>query len=217
VNPSARLWVNEVFYSIQGEGTHAGCPCVFVRLAGCNLRCAWCDTAYALNEGRWMSLEEILAQVRTWRCAVVEVTGGEPLLQPGVQSLLSALAEEYETVLLETSGALSIADIDPRVHRIVDIKCPRSGEVARNYWPNLDLLTARDEVKFVLLDRSDYEWARDVVRRYDLPRRCPVLFAPVHAALSTAELAAWILSDRLNVRLGVQLHKLIWPQAGRGV
>jgi 7-carboxy-7-deazaguanine synthase len=212
-----RLRVTEVFHSIQGEGTRVGVPCVFVRLTGCDLRCVWCDTAYAFDEGDWMTLDEILDQVRAYRCPTVEVTGGEPLLQPAVYPLLSRLADEFPTVLLETSGTISIQNVDPRVVRIVDIKCPGSGESDRNYWPNMDLLTSRDEVKLVLADRRDYDWAKDVLARYDLTTRCPVIFGPVYNQLNPADLAAWVLADRLDVRVGLQLHKLIWPLAARGV
>lgn len=214
---SPRLRVNEIFHSIQGEGTRAGVPCVFIRLTGCHLRCVWCDTVYAFREGEWMLLEDTLERVREYRCPTVEVTGGEPLLQPAVYPLLTRLADEFPCVLLETSGALPIDAVDPRVVRIVDIKCPGSGESDRNHWPNIDSLTDRDEVKCILADRGDYDWARDVLARYDLPARCPVIFAPVHGALPPADLARWILEDRLNVRLGLPLHKLIWPTAQRGV
>jgi 7-carboxy-7-deazaguanine synthase len=213
--PSLR--VNEIFHSIQGEGTRAGVPCVFVRLTGCHLRCVWCDTEYAFDEGDWMTLDEILDQVRAYRCPTVEVTGGEPLLQPAVYPLLSRLADEFPTVLLETGGAISIENVDPRVVRIVDIKCPGSGESDRNHWPNTDLLTPRDEVKFVLADRRDYDWAKEVLARYGLLTRCPVIFGPVYNQLNPADLAAWVLADRLGVRIGLQLHKLIWPAAARGV
>lgn len=212
-----RLRVNEIFHSIQGEGTRAGMPCTFVRLTGCHLRCRWCDTAYAFEEGDWLTLDDVLARVRAFGCPTVEVTGGEPLLQPAVYHLLSRLADEFDRVLIETSGAVSIDGIDPRVVRIVDIKCPGSGEENRNHWPNLDLLTQRDEVKCVLADRVDYEWAREVVRRHDIASRCPVVFQPVHGELPPIELAGWILADRLSVRLGLQLHKYIWSPTTRGV
>lgn len=212
-----RLRVNEIFHSVQGEGTRVGVPCVFVRLTGCHLRCVWCDTAYAFHEGDWMAVDAVLAQVREYGCPTVEVTGGEPLLQPAVYPLLTGLADEFETVLLETSGAVSIAEVDPRVVRIVDVKCPASGESERNHWPNMDLLTTRDEVKFVLTDRTDYDWAREALRRYDLPARCSVIFSPVHGILPPADLAQWVLADRLAVRVGLQLHKLIWPGVTRGV
>jgi 7-carboxy-7-deazaguanine synthase len=212
-----RLRVNEIFHSIQGEGTRAGERCVFVRLTGCHLRCAWCDTEYAFTEGDWMTLDEIDAEVRGFGCSTVEVTGGEPLLQPASAALLERLAVEYDTVLLETSGAVSIEGLDPRVVRIVDVKCPGSGEAGRNHWPNMELLTPRDEVKFVLTDRKDYTWAKDVIACHGLMGRCPLIFAPVYGRLEPAELAKWILADKLDVRLGLQLHKLIWPPDTRGV
>jgi 7-carboxy-7-deazaguanine synthase len=224
-----RLRVNEIFYSVQGEGTRAGSRCVFIRLTGCHLRCTYCDTAYAFHEGQWMTLDEILERLRAFDCPTVEVTGGEPLLQPDVYPLMERLLGEFETVLLETSGAVSIAKVDPRVVRVVDFKCPSSGEAARNDWSNIDLLTRRDEVKFVVATRADYEWARELIRKHDLPSRCAVLLAPVtppadggplkpaQGALEPNELAAWLLEDRLDVRLGLQLHKIIWPARTRGV
>ncbi len=214
---SQRLRINEIFHSVQGEGTRTGVRCVFVRLTGCHLRCTFCDTEYAFYEGDWMTLDAVLDRVRQYDCPVVEITGGEPLLQPAVFPLMSRLADECETVLLETSGALSIADVDPRVVRIVDIKCPASGEARSNRWANIGLLTPRDEVKFVLANRNDYEWARDVLGRYHLAKRCPVILAPVHGALEPLDLTEWVLEDRLNVRVGVQLHKLIWSPEMRGV
>lgn len=214
---SDRLRVNEIFHSVQGEGTRIGRRCAFIRLTGCHLRCTWCDTQYAFHEGAWMTLDEILERVRAYRCPLVEVTGGEPLLQPAVQPLLTRLADEYETVLLETGGAVSIAPVDPRIVRIMDIKCPGSGEAHRNNWSNIDRLTPRDEVKFVLADRGDYDWARDILARHDLTQRCPVLLSPVHDALAPPDLARWVLEDRLDVRVGLQLHKLIWPSQTRGV
>ena len=223
-----RLRVNEIFHSIQGEGTRAGQRCAFVRLTGCHLRCTYCDTAYAFHQGQWMTLEEILARLCAFRCPTAEVTGGEPLLQPEVYPLLERLVAEFETVLLETSGTVSIARVDPRVVRIVDFKCPSSGEVARNNWDNVVLLTPRDEVKFVIGTRADYEWALAVIREHDLPARCAVLMAPVTSppgggasktvgGLEPDRLAAWLLEDRLDVRFGLQLHKIIWPAGMRGV
>ncbi len=211
------LSVSEIFHSLQGEGTRVGVPCVFVRLAGCALHCNWCDTRYAAGDGRRMSVDEVLERVAAFGCRTVEVTGGEPLLQSAVYPLMTRLLERFGTVLLETSGSVSIADVDPQVVRIVDIKCPGSGEADRNHWPNIDLLTRRDEVKFVLLDRADYDWAREVVARHGLTTRCCVIFAPVHERLAPRTLAEWLLADRLDVRLGLQLHKLIWPEAERGV
>jgi len=215
--PDDALLVNEIFYSIQGEGTRVGLPCVFIRLTGCNLRCRWCDTGYAFTGGQWMPVEHVAKQAATYGCKLVEVTGGEPLLQPAVYGLLARLADRFDGVLLETSGAVSIERVDPRVVRIVDVKCPGSGEHERNYWPNMDLLTPKDEVKFVISDRTDYDWAVGVLRRFDLPSRCAVIFTPVFGGLPPAELADWILQDRLPVRLGMQLHKLIWPGRDRGV
>jgi 7-carboxy-7-deazaguanine synthase len=221
-----RLRVNEIFHSVQGEGTRAGVPCAFVRLTGCNLRCTWCDAQYAFDEGEWMTLDEILQRVRAFDCPTVEITGGEPLLQPNVYRLMERLLDEFATVLLETSGAVSIAAVDPRVVRIVDFKCPSSGEFEKNDWGNVDLLRATDEVKFVIGTGEDYEWARAVVRKYDLPARCTVLFSPVAGSpdaattggwLEPAKLAARVLEDRLGVRLSLQLHKIIWPGAPRGV
>jgi 7-carboxy-7-deazaguanine synthase len=226
---AARLKVNEIFHSIQGEGTRAGVRCVFVRLTGCHLRCSYCDTEYGFYEGAWMTLDEIVSRVREYDCPTVEITGGEPLLQPAVYPLMQRLADELPSVLLETSGACSIAKVDPRVVRIMDLKTPGSGEQERNCWANLELLTPRDEVKFVIGSREDYEWSRDVVARYRLTARCPVLFCPVvgvadagayelyRGHLDPAALAAWILEDRLDVRFGYQIHKLIWSPTARGV
>jgi len=228
---SDELRVNEIFHSIQGEGTRAGLPCVFIRLTGCHLRCTYCDTEYAFYEGEWMSIDQILDRVRRYDCPFVEVTGGEPLLQPAAYPLMARLLDEFRTVALETSGAISIERVDPRVVRIVDLKTPSSGEADRNCWSNIELLTPNDEVKLVIGTRADYEWSRDVVRRYDLPRRCPVLFSPVvgvpevererfqlyQGGLEPRLLAEWILADRLDVRLGLQLHKLIWSPTARGV
>lgn len=225
-----RLRINEIFHSIQGEGLRAGQRCVFIRLTGCHLRCTYCDTEYAFYAGDWLTLGAILDRVRVHGCPLVEVTGGEPLLQPAVYPLMSRLADEFETVLLETSGAVSIARVDPRVVRIVDLKTPSSGEADRNDWSNIGLLTPRDEVKFVIGERGDYDWAREIIQRHGLPGRCSVLMQPVHNAesaraglqlargnLPAVELATWILEDQLSVRLSLQLHKLIWSPAARGV
>jgi 7-carboxy-7-deazaguanine synthase len=212
-----RLLVNEIFYSIQGESTFAGLPCVLVRLTGCQMRCHWCDTPYSFYQGRWMTLQEVLDAVEGHACPLVEVTGGEPLLQPGVHALMQRLCDAGYQVLLETGGGLDIAPVDPRVHRIVDVKCPDSGEVERNHWPNLERLRPGDQLKFVLASRSDYEWARHLVRERGLGAICPVLFSPVHGELALEPLASWVLEDRLAVRVQVQLHKLIWGPATRGV
>lgn len=212
------LTVNEIFHSIQGESTHTGRPCVFVRLTACDLRCSWCDTPYAFHEGRKMSVEQVLTDVDAYGCPVVEITGGEPLLQQDVYPLMTQLVERGHTVLLETGGHRSIANVPPGVIRIMDVKCPASGESEKNCWSNLDLLTAADEVKFVIQDRGDYEFARDVIARHGLLGRCAaVLLSPVHGVLPGKDLAAWILADRLPVRLQLQAHKYIWSPDTRGV
>jgi 7-carboxy-7-deazaguanine synthase len=212
------LTINEIFHSIQGESTHTGTPCVFVRLAACDLRCSWCDTPYAFDEGRKMTIEDVVQQVRSYQCPVVEVTGGEPLLQRDVYPLMERLIETGHTVMLETGGHVSIEQVPAPVIRVVDVKCPASGEAERNHWPNLDLLRPHDEVKFVIQDRGDYEFARDVVARHQLPAKCrAVLFSPVHGVLAPKPLAEWILADRLDVRLQLQAHKYIWGADVRGV
>jgi len=212
-----RLRVNEIFYSIQGESTLAGRPCVLIRLTGCQMRCTWCDTEHAFYEGGWMTVEEVLAEVASHRCRLVELTGGEPLLQPAALPLLEALCDAGHEVALETGGGLDISEVDPRVRRIVDVKCPGSGEAEHNLWANLDQLRPSDELKMVLVDRADYEWAKGVLVRHRLTERCPVHLSPVHGALDLQTLAGWVLEDRLDVRLQVQLHKLIWGPDTRGV
>lgn len=211
------LRINEIFHSIQGESTHAGRPCVFVRLTGCNLRCRWCDTAYAFHEGQPRTVDSVVDEVAGFGCSLVEVTGGEPLLQPDAIPLMRALLRRGYEVLLETGGSLPIGDVPEGVRRILDVKCPGSGEADRNRWENLAELRAGDELKFVLAGREDYLFAADVVRRHALPSRCPVLFSPVHGELPGAELARWVLADGLPVRVQLQLHKLLWPAATRGV
>jgi 7-carboxy-7-deazaguanine synthase len=212
------LTINEIFHSIQGESTHTGRPCVFVRLTACDLRCSWCDTPYAFHEGRKMTIDQVIADVAAFECPVVEITGGEPLLQPDVYPLMQQLLDRGHTVMLETGGHRSIANVPKGVIRIVDVKCPGSGEVEKNDWSNIDLLTPADEVKFVIADRRDYEFARDVVGLYGLEGRCAaVLLSPVHGVLAARELALWILADGLPVRLQLQAHKYIWDPETRGV
>jgi len=214
----AVLTVNEIFHSIQGESTHAGRPCVFVRLTACDLRCSWCDTAYAFHEGRKMSVDEVVWAVRAYGCDVVEITGGEPLLQKEVYPLMQRLLDEGRTVMLETGGHLSVDQVPEPVIRVIDVKCPGSGESDRNHWPNLDRLRPADEVKFVIKDRGDYEYARGVVANYRLTERCTAVhFSPVHGVQDARELAAWVLEDRLKVRVQLQLHKYIWDATTRGV
>lgn len=213
-----RLRINEIFYSVQGESTWAGRPCLFVRLTGCPLRCVWCDTAYAFHEGRWMSFDAILETLRRHPCKLVEVTGGEPLAQPATGAFLQRLLDAGYRVLLETSGALPVEDVPRGVHRIVDLKAPDSGEVERNLWSNLQHLDGNDEIKFVIASRRDYEWAREIVRQRALADQVgAVLFSPVSGADVQQDLAAWLLEDGLPARYQVQLHKIIWPHVERGV
>ncbi|MCI0567212.1 MAG: 7-carboxy-7-deazaguanine synthase QueE [Acidobacteria bacterium] len=211
------LRITEIFHSIQGESSQVGRPCSFVRLTGCNLRCAWCDTAYAFHGGEDVELDDILRRVDSYGASLVLVTGGEPLAQPGVHSLMTGLLHLGKEVMIETGGSLDISGIDSRVRIILDLKCPGSGMEPKNRWENLKSLKPTDEIKFVLRDRSDYEWARRVLRERRLEDHPTVLFSPVFGALDGRELAAWILQDRLKVRLQLQLHKLIWPPDMRGV
>ena len=212
------LTVNEIFHSIQGESTQAGRPCVFVRLTACDLRCSWCDTPYAFYEGRKMSLDDVMAAVDAYGCSLVELTGGEPLLQKDVYPLMERLLASGKTVLVETGGHLSVANVPPAVHKIVDVKCPGSGEAHRMDWSNLDRLSPTDEVKFVVRDRTDYEYARAVVSRHELDRKVgAVLFSPVHGVLDPRTLSEWVLADRLPVRVQLQVHKYIWDAQTRGV
>ncbi len=212
------LTVTETYASIQGESSFAGQPCTFIRLTACDLRCAWCDTPYAFTEGRKQTIDDILAEVRQLGVPLVEVTGGEPLLQKNAIPLMQALLDEGYTVLLETGGHVSIADVPGGVHRIVDVKCPGSGEAGRMHWANLDLLTPRDEVKFVITDREDFEYAREVTATHDLAARCAAVhFSPAWGRLDPADLAAWILEARLPVRLQLQQHKYVWEPTARRV
>jgi 7-carboxy-7-deazaguanine synthase len=211
------LNVNEVFFSIQGEGTRAGRPCAFVRLTGCPLRCVWCDTAYAFNEGARRSEEELLAEISRLPARLVCLTGGEPLSQPAAFGFVSGLAGEGFEVVVETSGHVSLEGLDPRAVAVMDVKTPGSGECGRTREDNLERLRPRDEVKLVIDGRSDYEWSRDFVRERRLAERTTVLFSPVHGVLDPGTLGRWILEDGLPVRLQVQLHKYLWPGVTRGV
>ena len=212
------LTINEIFFSIQGESSYSGRPCVFVRLTGCNLRCAWCDTAYAFDEGRSMSVDDVVARVDAFDCSLVEVTGGEPLLQDDVYPLMRRLLTAGKTVLLETGGQEDISEVPAAVVKVVDMKCPGSGEASRNDLENLSRLAPHDEVKFVIRDRVDYEFARDMIEQHELKRRCgTVLFSPVHRVLEPGQLSDWALADGLPVRMQVQLHKYLWGDDTRGV
>lgn len=212
------LMIHEIYASIQGESSFAGLPCAFVRTTGCNLRCSWCDTPQAFHGGEKLARAEVLRRALALNTPLVEVTGGEPLLQPGVIPLLRELCDAGKTVLIETSGERDISAVDARVHRIVDLKAPGSGESARNRCENLQLLTPRDELKLVLADRADYEWARALTVGEALHTRVRhVLFSPVHGVLDPKELVAWVLADGLPVRVNLQLHKYIWGAAAQGV
>ena len=226
---SDTLMINEIFYSIQGESTWSGLPCTFIRLTGCHLRCHYCDTEYAFFEGHRRKLDQIMAEVMAFACDLVEVTGGEPLLQPNVHALMSRLADAGKTVLLETSGACDISTCDPRVIRIVDVKTPDSGEADHMLWGNLEALHQQDEVKFVICSRRDYEWARDVIGEYHLHERAGAVLLSAAAPVargdqirgtdgqSIRDLAEWVMADRLAVRIQTQLHKLIFYPLTRGV
>jgi len=212
------LTVNEIFYSIQGESTYAGRPCVLVRLSACDLRCSWCDTPYAFYEGRKMSLDEVVKEAERYSCPLVEITGGEPLLQEEVYPLMDRLLASGRTVLLETGGHIDISRVPAAVVKIVDVKCPGSGESDRNHWENLERLQSHDQVKLVIRDRIDYEFARTTLCRYRLDRKCEaVLFSPVHGVLNPKVLSEWVLQDCLPVRVQLQLHKYIWGPDARGV
>lgn len=212
------LTVFEIYLSVQGESTHTGRPCVFVRLAACNLRCTWCDTPYAFTGGSKKSVDEVMADIRALDCRLVELTGGEPLLQPDAIPLMERLVAEGFEVLLETGGHMPLDTVPDEVVAIVDVKCPGSGEAAAMYWPNLDQLSAHDEVKFVIRDRADFDYAVAVVGRHHLAGRvAAILFSPVFGVLAPAELARWILEARAPVRLQLQTHKYIWDPATRGV
>ena len=212
------LTVNEIFYSIQGESTFAGQPCVLIRLTGCDLRCSWCDTSYSFFEGSKISIDEVVKEVIGYGCSLVEITGGEPLLQEDVYPLMDRLLAERKTVLIETGGHLSVERIPVAAVKVIDIKCPGSGEADRNDWNNLYRLTAQDQVKFVISNRSDYEYAKVTLQERDLHNRCAVtLFSPVYGVLDPKTLAAWILEDGLPVRIQIQLHKYIWGSEARGV
>ena len=217
------LRITEIFHSIQGESTWAGVPCTFIRLTGCPLRCTWCDTEYAFTGGDSMTFDDIMAEVSSHPASVVEITGGEPLAHRGAFQLADRLLDAGYTVLVETSGAFDVSPLDDRVHKIMDLKCPGSGESHRNLWTNLEHLTDRDEVKFVVKDRADYEWARHTIRTRELDRRVDqgslraLLVSPVWGEIDLEELARWILEDALPVRFQVQMHKLIWGATRTGV
>jgi 7-carboxy-7-deazaguanine synthase len=211
------LKINEIFKSIQGESSHTGLPCVFVRLTGCNLRCTWCDTEYAFYEGKGMTVEDVVDTVDKCGISLVEITGGEPLMQKEAIPLMQTLLEKNYTVMLETGGALPVDEVPEQVIKIMDLKCPGSGEVSQNNYENLCHLTLRDEVKFVILDREDYDWSKKILSEYSVPQKAQVLFSPVYEKLDLKDLVQWVLEDNLPVRIQTQLHKVIWSKDAIGV
>jgi len=209
--------LTEIFYSIQGESSFIGQPCVFIRTTACNLRCVWCDTAYSFYGGEEMRLDDIMKRVASYGCKLVEITGGEPMLQKEIYELCDRLLAADYTVLIETGGSLDLSKLDPRVIKIVDLKCPGSGETEKNYWPNLDILQPHDQIKFVIKDRADYDWTLQVIRQHRLDARFHLLFSPVFGIMELRPLAEWMLADRVQAQLQVQLHKFIWSPETRGV
>ncbi len=211
------LEVTEIYKSVQGESTYMGLPCVFIRLTGCNLRCVWCDTPHAFHDGKKLSIHQIIDEVKSYDINLVEITGGEPLLQKEVFPLMESLLKNKFKVMLETSGSLAINNVPAKVIKIIDLKCPGSGEENKNLWENLNHLTSTDEIKFVIADKTDYEWSKKVLQDYELDKKVPVLFSPVFEKLKLKDLTEWILKDNLPVRLHTQLHKYIWDQKTIGV
>ena len=207
-----RLKIFEIFYSLQGESSRVGLPTIFIRLSGCPMRCHYCDTAYAFQGGSMMTVDEIIKTIKKYDTRYVTVTGGEPLAQKEVLNLLKVLADQNFKVSLETGGGLSIKEVDPRIKIILDIKTPESGEEKKNYWENLNFIHLKDEIKFVLCSREDYDWAKKIINQYKLPEKCDVLFSPVYQKLNNTDLGNWILEDQLSVRMQIQLHKLLWGE-----
>ena len=211
------LKINEIYYSVQGESTHSGCPCIFIRLTYCNLRCSYCDTEYAFYDGKDMEITDIMIEIKRWDCNLVEVTGGEPLFQDECIDLLNELVNSNYEVMLETGGSLSISDVPKKVVKIVDFKCPSSGMVKKNLWSIVDDLQANDEVKFVIGNREDFDWAKDKITEYSLDRICTLLFSPTFGEIDPQLIVEWILADNLPVRMQMQMHKMIWSPEEKGV
>ena len=207
-----QLKIFEIFYSLQGESSRVGLPTIFIRLSGCPMRCHYCDTAYAFQGGSMMEIDDIMASIKQYDTRFVTVTGGEPLAQKEVLNLLKALADSNYEVSIETGGGLSIKEVDPRIKIILDIKTPESGEEKKNHWENLEIIDSKDEIKFVLCSREDYDWAKKILDQYKLTQKCNVLFSPVYQKLDTTDLGNWILKDQLHVRMQIQLHKLLWGE-----
>ena len=211
------LKINEIYYSLQGESTHSGCPCIFIRLTYCNLRCSYCDTEYAFYDGKDMEITDIMSEIKRWDCNLVEVTGGEPLFQDECIDLLNELVNSNYEVMLETGGSLSISDVPKKVVKIVDFKCPSSGMVKKNLWSIVDDLQAHDEVKFVIGNREDFDWAKDRITAYSLDKTCTLLFSPTFGEIDPQQIVEWILAENLPVRMQLQMHKMIWSPEEKGV
>ena len=211
------LKINEIYYSLQGESTHSGCPCIFIRLTYCNLRCSYCDTEYAFYDGKDMEITDIMSEIKRWDCNLVEVTGGEPLFQDECIDLLNELVNSNYEVMLETGGSLSISDVPKKVIKIVDFKCPSSGMVKKNLWSIVDDLQAHDEVKFVIGNREDFDWAKDRITEYSLDKICTLLFSPTFGEIDPQQIVEWILAENLPVRMQLQMHKMIWSPEEKGV
>jgi len=211
------LKINEIFYSIQGESSKSGLPCVFIRLTYCNLRCTYCDTEYAFFDGKEMSIEEIISEVKRYKCNLVEVTGGEPLMQEDVFVLMSRLCNEGFDVMLETGGSISIKEVEKRVMIVMDLKCPSSNMLKKNLYSNIDYLKRNDEIKFVIGSKEDYDWAKAIIKTYGLVNKCDILFSVVYGELEPVKLVNWILEDKLKVRYQLQMHKVIWHPETKGV
>jgi len=211
------LKINEIYYSVQGESTHAGRPCIFIRLTYCNLRCSYCDTEYAFYDGKDMEITDIMSEIKRWDCNLVEVTGGEPLFQDECIDLLNELVNSNYEVMLETGGSLSISDVPKKVVKIVDFKCPSSGMVKKNLWSIVDDLQAHDEVKFVIGNREDFDWAKDRITEYSLDKICTLLFSPTFGEIDPQQIVEWILDETLPVRMQLQMHKMIWSPEEKGV
>lgn len=209
--------VNEIFYSIQGEGTKVGLPCVFVRLTGCNLRCTYCDTEYAFYEGKGHTIDQIIQKIEEYDCNLVEITGGEPLMQPESLELMAVLANNGYEVLLETGGSLPIKDVDKRVRIILDLKCPSSGMLKKNFYENIKHVKSFDEIKFVIGSREDYDWTKEIIKKYSLEEKCALLISPVFGKIDSVEIVNWILEDKIKVRFQLQMHKFIWSPDTKGV
>tara|TARA_B100000427_G_C15441758_1_gene565503 strand:+ start:361 stop:1002 length:642 start_codon:yes stop_codon:yes gene_type:complete len=211
------LKINEIYHSIQGESSYSGLPCVFVRLTYCNLRCSYCDTEYAFYEGKDMSIKQIIKKINSYKCNLVEITGGEPLLQKNCIKLINELEKNNKKVLIETGGSLSIQNISKKTHIILDLKCPSSNMENKNLWENLDYIKKTDEIKFVVGNKADYEWTKNIIKKYDLENKCHLLISPVYDKIDNEKIINWILKDNLKIRFQIQLHKEIWDKDKKGV